>query len=72
MGDGELRTVAYGHDGLGSIRAVVSHGTVQEQYHYDAFGKPFGDELESDGGITGSPMMQCWGITTMDSGIMIL
>ena len=56
VGDGELRTLAYGHDALGSIRAVVSHGTVQEQYDYDAFGKPFGDELETDErGYNGKP-----------------
>ena len=56
VGDGELRTLAYGHDALGSIRAVVSHGTVQEQYDYDAFGKPFGSELETDErGYNGKP-----------------
>ena len=56
VGDGELRTLAYGHDALESIRAVVSHGTVQEQYHYDAFGKPFRDELETDErGYNGKP-----------------
>ena len=27
---------------------MVGHKTVQEQYHYDAFGKPFGSELEID------------------------
>ena len=34
----------------------MNHGTVQEQYHYDAFGKPFGDELETDErGYNGKP-----------------
>ena len=68
VGDGGLRTLAYRHDALGSIRAVVGHGTVQEQYHYDAFGKSFGSELETDVYTANDPVnyIDPWGLAAED------
>ena len=72
VGDGELRTLAYGHDALGSIRTVVVMGLFRSSITMMRLGSLLGVSLKRmRGGITGSPMMQFWGITTTGTVIMI-
>ena len=42
---------------------------MEEKYYSDGFGSEFGTNERE--GITASPMMQFWGITTTGIGIMI-
>jgi RHS repeat-associated protein len=51
-------TMCLGKDVLGSVRSVSGeHGTLEERYEYDAFGKPYQGDLENgmNLGYTGKP-----------------